>query len=71
MTDLRDHIVPSTDVNQHWEDWYKIHQVRNGRVDRINTTAIRMEKVAARLGEEISNTVKIQRFLDAMCKPKP
>jgi hypothetical protein len=66
MTDLRDHIVPSTDVNRHWEDWYKIHQVRNGRVDRINTTAIRMEKVAARLGEEITNTVKIQRFLDAM-----
>jgi hypothetical protein len=66
MTDLRDHIVPSTDVNRHWEDWYKIHQVRNGRVDRINTTAIRMEKVAARLGEEILNTVKIQRFLDAM-----
>jgi hypothetical protein len=66
ITDLRDHIVPSTDVNRHWEDWYKIHQVRNGRVDRINTTAIRMEKVAARLGEEISNTVKIQRFLDAM-----
>jgi hypothetical protein len=25
-----------------------------------------MEKVAARLGEEITNTVKIQRFLDAM-----
>jgi hypothetical protein len=66
MTDLRDHIVPSTDVNRHWEDWYKIQQVRNGRVDRINTTAIRMEKVAARLGEEITNTVKIQRFLDAM-----
>jgi hypothetical protein len=66
MTDLRDHIVPSTEVNRHWEDWYKIHQVRNGRVDQINNTAIRMEKAATRLGEEITNTVKLQRFLDAM-----
>jgi hypothetical protein len=66
LTDLRKHIISSTDVNRYWDDWYKISQVRNGRVDRITATAIRMEKVAARLGESITNAVKIQRFLDAM-----
>jgi hypothetical protein len=66
LTDLRAHIVPSTEINRYWDDWYKINQVRNGGVDRITTTAIRMEKAAARLGEAITNAVKIQRFLDAM-----
>jgi hypothetical protein len=66
LTDLRAHIVPSTEINRYWDDWYKINQVRNGGVDRINTTAIHMEKVAARLGQAITNAVKIQRFLDAM-----
>jgi hypothetical protein len=66
LTDLRKHIVSSTDVNRYWDNWYKISQVRNGRVDRITATAIRMEKVAARLGEAITNAVKIQRFFDAM-----
>jgi hypothetical protein len=58
LTDLRAHIVPSTEINRYWDDWYKINQVRNGRVDRINTTAIHMEKVAARLGQAITNAVK-------------
>jgi hypothetical protein len=66
LADLRKHIISSTDANRYWDDWYKISQVRNGRVDRITATAIRMEKVAARLGEAITNAVKIQRFLDAM-----
>jgi hypothetical protein len=66
LTDLRKHIISSTDVNRYWDDWYKISQVRNGRVDRITATAIRMKKVAARLGEAITNAVKIQRFFDAM-----
>jgi hypothetical protein len=66
LTDLRAHIVPSTEINRYWDDWYKINQVRNGRVDRITTTAISMEKAAARLGQAITNAVKIQRFLDAM-----
>jgi hypothetical protein len=63
LTDLRAHIVPSTEINRYWDDWYKINQVRNGGVDRINTTAIH---VAARLGQAITNAVKIQRFLDDM-----
>jgi hypothetical protein len=64
--DIKAHIIPATEVNRYWDDWYKISQVRNGRVERINNTAIRLEKVAARLGTAINNQVKIQRFLDAM-----
>jgi hypothetical protein len=66
LTDLRKHIVSSTDINRYWDGWYKISHVRKGRAVRINATAIRMEMVAARLGEAITNAVKIQRFLDAM-----
>jgi hypothetical protein len=66
LTDLRAHIVPSLEINRYWDDWYAINQVRNGRIDRINETAIHLEKVAARLGEAITNGVKIQRFLDTM-----
>jgi hypothetical protein len=66
LTELKAHIIPATEVNRYWDDWYKISQVRNGRVERINNTAIRLEKVAARLGTALNNQVKIQRFLDAM-----
>jgi hypothetical protein len=66
LTELKAHIIPATEINRYWDDWYKISQVRNGRVERINNTAIRLEKVAARLGTAINNQVKIQRFLDAM-----
>jgi hypothetical protein len=66
LTDLKAHIIPATEINRYWDDWYKISQLRNGRVERINNTAIRLENVAARLGTAINNQVKIQRFLDAM-----
>jgi hypothetical protein len=66
LTELEAHIIPATEVNRYWDDWYKISQVLNGRVERINNTAIRLEKVAARLGTAINNQVKIQRFLEAM-----
>jgi hypothetical protein len=66
LTELKAHIIPATEINRYWDDRYEISQVTNGRVERINSTAIRLEKVAARLGTAINNQVKIQRFLDAM-----
>jgi hypothetical protein len=66
LTELKAHIIPATEINRYWDDWYTISQGRNGRVERINNTAIRLEKVGARLGTAINSQVKIQRFLDAM-----
>jgi hypothetical protein len=66
LTKLKEHIIPSTEGNRYWDDWYKISQVRNGRVDRITATAIRLEMIASHIGSTLSEHVKIERFLDAM-----
>ena len=66
LENLKEYIIPSTQINRYWDDWYKISQVHGGKIERITATAIRLEKAANRLGTAISNQVKVQRFLDAM-----
>ena len=59
LESLKEYIIPSTQINRYWDDWYKISQVHGGKIDRITATAIRLEKAANKLGTAISNQVKI------------
>jgi hypothetical protein len=61
---LKENIIPSTEDNRYGEDWYKISQVPNGRVDRITARVIPLEKIASRVGSTLSEHVMIQRILD-------
>lgn len=60
ISKLKEFIIPTTAINDYWDEWNKISQSHHGKVDRIQTTAIKLEKLAHRLGAAITNGVKIQ-----------
>ena len=40
------HIIPSTHRNTYWKQWDAIHQIKNGKVQRIGNVAIEIDKIA-------------------------
>ena len=65
---LKKHVIPSTHRNTYWKQWDAIHQIKNGKVQRIGNVAIEIDKIAQRLGGKISDDTKLQKFLDVMHK---
>ena len=65
---LKRHVIPSTHRNTHWKQWDAIHQIKNGKVQRIGNIAIEIDKIAQWLGGKISDDTKLQKFLDIMHK---
>ena len=63
---LRQHVVPSTHVNEYWKQWESISQVRNGRVQRIGLTAIEIDKLAQRIPGGVNSATRLQTFLASM-----
>jgi len=53
-------------MNQYWKQWDRISQIKNGKVNRISSVSIEIEKISQRLGDGIGPQVKIQKFLDSM-----
>ena len=45
-----------------------MHQIKNGKAQRIGNVAIEIDKIARRLGGKISDDTKLQKFLDVMHK---
>jgi hypothetical protein len=66
LAEMKQHIVPSTHMNQYWKQWDKISQIKNGKAIRISSVSIEIEKISQRLGDGIGPQVKIQKFLDSM-----
>ena len=68
LNGLKKHVIPSTHMNTYWKQWDAIHQIKNGKAQRIGNVAIEIDKIAQRLGGKISDDTKLQNFLDVMHK---
>ena len=67
LTELKQHVVPSTHVNKYWKDWNKVTQTEGGKTKSIKDVGLEIERLAQRLGQtNISTPVRVQKFLDAM-----
>jgi hypothetical protein len=68
---LRDHVVPSTQGNNYWNEWNNIAQkTKEGKTRRIGLVAIDIKRVAKCIAEgdqgTIGEGVRLQKLLDAM-----
>ena len=65
---LKKHVITSTHRNTYMKQWDAIHQIKNGKIQRIGNIAIEIDKIVQRLGVKISDDTKLQKFLDVMYK---
>ena len=50
----------------YWKQWESISQIRNGRVQQIELTAIEIDKLAQRIPEGVNSATRLQKFLASM-----